>query len=207
MFSKAKAKDKDATGAAPGEAAEAAMAAPTNGRRAGSGQSGKGSSALKSTVPSIISQDVVTTGASRAAGEVQLDGTLEGDVEAAALIVGEKAVVKGEIVCEKITVRGKVEGGIRARSVTLANTAYIDGDILHSALSVETGAFFEGNCRHYDDPLSEAAAKEFMKHKKGPVSATLNGSAEGKSSEPQKAAASQSNDKSSGAFQQKAQLR
>jgi cytoskeletal protein CcmA (bactofilin family) len=107
-------------------------------------------------VPSIISADMVLRGNINSAGEVQLDGTLEGDIKAAMLIVGEKASVKGEIVCENVTVRGRVEGGIRAKQVALASTAHIIGDILHSSLSVESGAHFEGNCRHSDDPLSES---------------------------------------------------
>jgi cytoskeletal protein CcmA (bactofilin family) len=114
-------------------------------------------------VPSIISADVVMRGNINAAGEVQFDGTLEGDIHASSLIIGEKASVKGEVVCENVTVRGRVEGGIRAKSVSLAATAHIQGDILHSSLSVESGAHFEGNCRHSDDPLSEAAAKDFRK--------------------------------------------
>ncbi len=114
-------------------------------------------------VPSIISADVVMRGNINAAGEVQFDGTLEGDIRAMSLMIGEKASIKGEVICESVTVRGRVEGGIRAKSVSLAATAHIQGDILHSSLSVESGAHFEGNCRHSDDPLSEAAAKDFRK--------------------------------------------
>lgn len=114
-------------------------------------------------VPSIISADVVMRGNVNSAGEVQLDGVLEGDIKASQLIVGEKASVKGEIICENVIVRGRVEGGIRAKAVSLAATAHILGDILHSSLSVESGAHFEGNCRHSDDPLSEAAASDFRK--------------------------------------------
>lgn len=124
----------------------------------------KRSSAMKAAgVPSIISADVLLRGNINSAGEVQLDGTLEGDIKAAMLIVGEKATVKGEIVCENVTVRGRVEGGIRAKQVALAATAHIVGDILHSSLSVESGAHFEGNCRHSDDPLSEASSSDFRK--------------------------------------------
>jgi cytoskeletal protein CcmA (bactofilin family) len=97
------------------------------------------------------------------AGEIQFDGSLEGDIKAGSLIIGEKASVKGEVICETVTVRGRVEGGIRAKSVSLASTAHIQGDILHSSLSVETGAHFEGNCRHSDDPLSETSAKDFRR--------------------------------------------
>lgn len=114
-------------------------------------------------VPSIISADVSMRGNINAGGEIQFDGTLEGDIKAGSLIVGEKASVKGEIVCENVTVRGRVEGGIRARTVSLASTAHINGDILHSSLSVESGAHFEGQCRHSDDPLSESSAKDFRK--------------------------------------------
>ncbi|MBY0422790.1 MAG: polymer-forming cytoskeletal protein [Parvularculaceae bacterium] len=114
-------------------------------------------------VPSIISADVILRGNIVSAGEIQLDGTLEGDVKAAMLIVGERASVKGEIVCESVTVRGRVEGGIRSKTVVLAATSYIVGDIIHSSLSVEAGAHFEGNCRHSDDPLAEAATRDFRK--------------------------------------------
>jgi cytoskeletal protein CcmA (bactofilin family) len=124
----------------------------------------KRSSAMRAAgVPSIISADMVLRGNINSAGEVQLDGALEGDIKAIMLIVGEKASVKGEIVCENVTVRGRVEGGIRAKQVALASTAHIIGDILHSSLSVESGAHFEGNCRHSDDPLSEASSGDFRK--------------------------------------------
>lgn len=121
-----------------------------------------------SGVPSIISADVVMRGNINSSGEIQLDGTLEGDVKAGSLIIGDKASVKGEVICETVTVRGRVEGGIRAKSVSLATTAHIQGDILHSSLSVETGAHFEGNCRHSDDPLSDASAKDFRRSRPTP---------------------------------------
>ena len=120
-------------------------------------------------VPSIISADVRVLGNIDSAGEVQLDGELEGDVRANVLIVGEKAIVRGEIVCDNVTVRGRVEGAIRAKSVTLASTAHIEGDILHSSLAVESGAHFEGNCRHSDDPLSESAADFRRSRPSGPA--------------------------------------
>ena len=116
-----------------------------------------------SGVPSLISADVVMNGNINSAGEVQFDGTLDGDIKAGSLIIGEKASVKGEVICELVTVRGRVEGAIRAKSVSLASTAHIEGDILHSSLSVETGAHFEGNCRHSDDPLSESAGRDFRR--------------------------------------------
>lgn len=158
MFSKAKQKsasDDRSKSISVDASASPASPAPASSKR---------SSSMKSAgVPSIISADVILRGNINSGGEVQLDGVLEGDIKSSMLIVGEKASVKGEIICENVIVRGRVEGGIRAKQVALAATAHIVGDILHSSLSVESGAHFEGNCRHSDDPLSEAAASDFRK--------------------------------------------
>lgn len=163
MFSKAKPnKSLDGKKAQKGSLAETPP--PQHQASLQQGSPRKGSGVMKSAgVPSIISADVVMRGNVNSAGEIQLDGTLEGDIKAGSLIIGDKASVKGEVVCETVTVRGRVEGGIRAKSVSLASSAHIQGDILHSSLSVETGAHFEGNCRHSDDPLSESSASDFRR--------------------------------------------
>jgi cytoskeletal protein CcmA (bactofilin family) len=90
------------------------------------------------------------------AGDVQIDGKIDGDVRANALVVGEKATIMGDIYAEEAIVRGRIEGNIRARKVQLCATCHVEGNILHEALSVEIGAFFEGNCRHSDNPLADA---------------------------------------------------
>lgn len=159
MFSKAKPKSQQDEKSArlPAEISSAMSTNPPP-------TSSKRSSSMKPAgVPSIISNDVVMRGNVTSSGEVQFDGNLEGDIKASSLIIGDKASVRGEVVCETVIVRGRVEGGIRARSVSLASTAHILGDILHSSLQVESGAHFEGNCRHSDDPLSESASKDFRK--------------------------------------------
>ena len=79
------------------------------------------------TAPSIISSDLVVHGNLTATGDIQIDGTVDGD--------------------------------IRSR-VQLSSTCHVEGDILHEALAVETGAFFEGNCRHSDDPISQPSATQ-----------------------------------------------
>ncbi len=169
MFSKAKS-SKNKADAKSQNGALHDISAPQQSTSALS-PSKKSSAMVKASgVPSIISADVIMRGSINSAGEIQFDGSLEGDIKAGSLIIGEKAVVKGEVICETVTVRGKVEGGIRAKSVSLASTSHIQGDILHSSLSVETGAHFEGNCRHSDDPLSDTSAKDFRRTR--PSSAT-----------------------------------
>lgn len=105
--------------------------------------------------PSIVSADLTVQGTLISGGELQVDGRVEGDIRAAALVVGDNAVILGDISAEELTVRGRVEGNIRARKVQLCATCHVEGTILHEALSIEAGAFFEGSCRHSDNPLAE----------------------------------------------------
>ena len=107
------------------------------------------------SAPSIISADMVISGTISSTGDIQIDGRIEGDVRSVGLVIGEKAEIHGEVYAEDVTVRGKVVGRIRARKVLLAATSHVEGDILHEAFAVESGAFFEGNCRHSDNPLGE----------------------------------------------------
>jgi len=142
MFSRSKDRDTDKA-AAPAVAAPAPMPGKRPGPR---------------TAPSIISNDLVVHGNLTATGDIQVDGTVEGDIRSQSLTIGEKASITGEIVAEDIVIRGRVIGTIRGRRVQLSSTCHVEGDILHEALAVETGAFFEGNCRHSDDPIGQASS-------------------------------------------------
>ena len=114
----------------------------------------------RSTVPSIISADLVVKGMLVSAGDIQIDGRVEGDIRASALVVGEKASIEGDIYAEDATIRGHIHGSIHARKVQLCSTCRVEGNVLHEAISMESGAFFEGNCRHSDNPLAEGAGEQ-----------------------------------------------
>jgi cytoskeletal protein CcmA (bactofilin family) len=133
----------------------------------------------RTNVPSIISGDLIVSGTLISAGEVQVDGRVEGDIRATSVVIGEQASVKGDVYAEEAIIRGRVEGSIRARKVQLCSTSHVEGNILHEALSVEAGAFFEGNCRHSDNPLADAPEKTAPRSavKPVPVAAVVNSDA------------------------------
>lgn len=114
---------------------------------------------VRSSAPSIISADLTVNGTLTSEGDVQIDGRVEGDVHSAGLVIGEKAFIRGEIMAEDVTVRGRVDGSIRARKVLLCANCHVEGNILHEALAMEAGAFFEGNCRHSENPLADDAGR------------------------------------------------
>ena len=124
--------------------------------------------AARSSAPSIISADLIVTGMLTSTGDIQIDGRVDGDVHSAGLVIGDKAYINGEIMAEEVTIRGRVHGSIRARKVLLCATSHVEGNILHEAFAVETGAFFEGNCRHADNPLAEDLNKKSTEMRAAP---------------------------------------
>ncbi|WP_052716223.1 polymer-forming cytoskeletal protein [Magnetospira sp. QH-2] len=109
--------------------------------------------------PSVISSDLHIVGDLTSEGEVQIDGSIDGDIKSHSILIGETAVIKGEMVADIIRVHGSITGQIRAREVILARTARMIGDILHENLSIEQGAFLEGHCRHMDTAKIETESR------------------------------------------------
>lgn len=97
--------------------------------------------------PSILSANLKIVGNLDTDGEMQIDGTVNGDVSCAALTIGEGATVVGEILAETIVVHGRIEGRIKAKRVQLSKTARVTGDIWHDSLSIDAGAYLDGHCR------------------------------------------------------------
>jgi cytoskeletal protein CcmA (bactofilin family) len=126
----------------------------------------KRASAASRAGPSIISADVKIVGHVSSQGELDINGTIEGDVRATALTVGETGAVKGEVMAESVVVRGSVEGRIRGRKVQLCTGAKVHGDIFHASLAIEPNAIFEGAVKHAQDPMAEQPAGA---HANGPA--------------------------------------
>jgi predicted acyltransferase (DUF342 family) len=67
--------------------------------------------------PSIISSNLHIVGDLNTNGEIQIDGTVDGDVKGNSLTVGTQATVNGEIFADSVVVRGSVNGRIKADTV------------------------------------------------------------------------------------------
>lgn len=103
-----------------------------------------------SGVPSIVSPDLKVTGNLMSRGDIQVDGHVEGDVEAANLTIGESGAVHGKVSAKTVRLCGSVHGEIHGGTVTLAASARMMGDIVHESLAIEAGAHLEGHCRRRD---------------------------------------------------------
>lgn len=150
MFSKPKS-DEPTSGAKPTTpgATPAKTATPTP----------SSSSPKPKPAPSIISSDLTIKGNVTTTGDVQVEGTIDGDIRAHLLTVGEGATVRGEVIADDVVVNGRVVGRLRGLKVRLTATARVEGDIIHKTIAIESGAHFEGTVQRQDDPLSAKSTK------------------------------------------------
>ena len=80
-------------------------------------------------------------------GVLQVDGEIEGDVQAAEVIIGDKGKVTGMVAGQQVIVRGKVSGVICGKTVALQSSSNVTGDVHHMSLLIEQGAMFDGRSR------------------------------------------------------------
>ena len=98
---------------------------------------------------SRISAGTIIKGEILSPTDIRIDGTFEGRVQSKGrVVVGESAVIKGDIVCENIDLWGKVEGNLFVKdTLSLKEGCKMDGNLHVRRLSVELGATFNGTCR------------------------------------------------------------
>lgn len=106
-----------------------------------------------------MSTDLHITGNLKTTGDIQIEGTVDGDIRAHLLTVGEGATVNGECIADDVVVNGRIVGTVRGLKVRLTSTARVEGDIIHKTIAIESGAHFEGSVQRQDDPLNTGAPK------------------------------------------------
>ena len=106
---------------------------------------------MTSTVHAIssISTGTVIKGEILSPCDIRIDGTFEGKVTAKGrVVIGETAVIKGDIVCVNIDLWGKVDGNIYVKdTLALKEGCVINGNLHVRKLAVELGSTFNGNCK------------------------------------------------------------
>ena len=105
---------------------------------------------------SVIGTDLNVVGNLESKGEIQIEGLVQGDIQASRIIVGPKARITGSLIADDIIVQGTVMGSVRGNRVTLQASSKLEGDVFHQSLAIEQGAYFEGKSRRSDNPKDTA---------------------------------------------------
>jgi cytoskeletal protein CcmA (bactofilin family) len=78
-------------------------------------------------------------------GTLRVDGTVDGNVNADWVILGEKAFLKGNVTARGIIIGGRVEGNLKAKEIVeIKPKGQVSGDISTSKLTIIEGGIFDG---------------------------------------------------------------
>ncbi len=110
-------------------------------------------------------------------GDIRIDGSFEGRLIAGGrVVVGEKAVISGDIIAGDVDLWGKMTGGLFVRgTLSLKDGCVIKGDLHVRKLAVELGSVYDGKCdmlseENFDDVVASVTGSENAAGTPKPVS-------------------------------------
>ncbi len=152
-----------------------------------------GGNSVPGEVKAILGKGSEFEGKLKFEGTVRIDGRFQGEINSTGtIILGENAVIEGEIHVDSAIIGGELQGDVYANSrVELHAPAKVDGNVQSPVLVVQEGVTFNGNCQmsnqekemgekypvggekavwgaeravpHRDEPASEEAGQETQK--------------------------------------------
>ncbi len=79
---------------------------------------------------------------------IRIDGEVQGNITSAGkVLIGENAVIKGNLNCNEADVEGRITGDLKVEALlTLREKSKIEGNISTAKIEIHQGAIFLGNC-------------------------------------------------------------
>lgn len=96
----------------------------------------------------LLCEGTMIEGDIKTKSDVRIDGMVKGKIiTSSRLVLGNTAVIEGNIECVNVDVMGMVTGDIVATgTVALKTPAKVKGSILAGVISIEPGVMFNGTC-------------------------------------------------------------
>ena len=109
----------------------------------------------------FLEQGVRIEGRLESKGTFRIDSWMKGTlVSEETLILGENAIIEGEIIGSHVVIKGRFDGTIRAEGkVEIHPNAIVTGEIHTLCLIIEPGAVFDGRCHM---PAATEAGKPIL---------------------------------------------
>jgi cytoskeletal protein CcmA (bactofilin family) len=115
----------------------------------------------------VVAAGMRIVGNVTAAGTVQINGEMDGEINCDSLIVARGGRVVGNIAADSVVVDGLVEGPIQAVDVVLKAQAHVVGDIACKTVVIEKGAFIESRLLGSIMPSGHEAGEPALKITRG----------------------------------------
>ena len=134
----------------------------------GSKDKGKGGFS-SSNATTLISHDTEIIGDVNFAGNLDIEGTIRGNVTAvsgkdAVIRIVEKGMVEGEIRAPSVIINGTVKGDVySSKHLELAARARVQGNVEYTLVEMAVGAEVNGGLRHASDATAKEPGKEKSK--------------------------------------------
>lgn len=119
--------------------------------------SGGRDSLLKKSPPTIIAADVNMLGNVISEGVMDIDGRIEGNVRCKSVTIRKNGVIRGDVFADVVHVHGRIEGLIKARDAHLYASCHVEGVIMHESLTIEDGAFVDGQFKRVGKNAAQPA--------------------------------------------------
>ena len=101
--------------------------------------------------PSLLGREIKILGKISSTGALQLDGVLEGEIEASKLVIEKSAKVVGSVTSEDLVIKGRIIGPVFGKKVRFGASARVEGDTFHETIAIEDGAYYEGSIRRHSN--------------------------------------------------------
>jgi cytoskeletal protein CcmA (bactofilin family) len=97
-------------------------------------------------INTIIGPETSIKGALHSQRSMQIDGTVEGEINCQGdVYIGEKSIIKANIIARSVTVSGEVFGNIETlKGLSISKTGKVYGNITGDQLNVEEGGIYRG---------------------------------------------------------------
>ena len=103
----------------------------------------------KQISPSHLGKDIKISGKIITEGELQIDGIVEGEIEALKLVIEQSAKIIGSVSSEDLVIKGRIIGPVYGKKVRFGATARVEGDTFHETIAIEDGAYYEGSIKRH----------------------------------------------------------
>ncbi|MBY0355038.1 MAG: polymer-forming cytoskeletal protein [Rickettsiales bacterium] len=126
-----------------------------------SSSNGKGTTpALRKQPPTVIAADVNMLGNIISEGALDIDGRIEGNIKCKAITIRKNGAIIGDVIADSVQVYGRVKGLIKSSEVHLFATAHVEGVIMHNSLSIEDGAFVDGQFKRAENTKQDSVMSD-----------------------------------------------
>ncbi len=112
----------------------------------------------------FISADTTVTGDLESAGDISVEGSVEGNITCRTLTLRGEPTITGDVHVEAVHVCGRFTGALRARKVVVTKAARMTGDIYYETLEIQKGAEFEGGIHCTSGSTSKPTNKDAAAH-------------------------------------------